>query len=76
MATRIKKTAEAEPVNLVQTKRTVADLTGDVSDAKSKIAKLKCSVCGKEKSVRTSFYQFTQTDCSVINGKSMSAFIR
>ena len=69
MATRIKKTAETEPVSLVQTKRTVADLTGDVSDAKSKIARLKCSVCGKEKSVRTSFYQFTQTDCSVINGK-------
>lgn len=49
MATRIKKSTETEPVSLVQTKRTVADLTGDASDAKNKIAKLKCSVCGKEK---------------------------
>ena len=40
MATRVKKTVETEPVSLVQTKRTVADLTGDASDAKNKIAKL------------------------------------
>lgn len=69
MATRVPKSDAEQTISLVQVKKDVSELVGKEKPARGKIAKLQCSMCGKEKSVRASFYQFTQTDCSVENGK-------